>query len=132
VRRSVTVVLTALVAALLAPVAIAHPAGEFDACLTSPDVDFCSDSFSYIFGDTVVLKGVVETVHARAIVLRRTPHEPGWHRVGSVAISDAGRMRFIWRTHRPDAVQDAPYRFRIQIPGHGTSDVVEAWVLFGE
>jgi len=41
-------------------------------------------------------------------------------------------VKWRWHTHRRDADQETPYRFRLRIPGHGKSDVVEAFVLFGE
>jgi hypothetical protein len=113
-------------------IAAAHPAGSFDACLTRADVDFCDDIFSYIFGDTVVLKGTVAEVHDEALVLRKVPGDDRWRRVDTVAISSAGRMTWRWHTHRRDAVQDAPTLLRFRIPGHGQSDVVQAFVLFGE
>jgi hypothetical protein len=117
---------------LLPSEALAHPAGAFDACVTQAGFDPCGDTFSYLYGDTVILRGTVATVHEDAVVLRRAPGSNRWERVGTVDITDAGRMIWRWRTHRRDAVQDAPYRLRFTIPGHGRSDVVEAWVLFGE
>ena len=122
-----------LVFATLAPVAAAaDPTDEFDACLTSPDVDFCEDTFSYGYGDVVVLKAMVSPVHDEAVVQRKAPGADRWENVESVSINDAGRMKWRWHTHRRDADQENPYRFRFRIPGHGTSDVVEAFVLFGE
>jgi hypothetical protein len=123
----------ALLASLVAPAAAAaHPTDAFDACLTRADVDVCDDTFSYVYGDTVVLRGDVSPVHDEAVVLRRAPGADRWERVDVVSISDEGRLRWRWRTHRRDAVQDAPYLLRFRIPGHGRSDVVEAFVLFGE
>jgi hypothetical protein len=118
----------------LGPVpAAAHPTDSFDACLTRADVtDICDDTFSYLYGDTVILKAVVSPVHAEAVVLRQAPGASGWERVDTVAISDSGKMKWRWHTRRRDAVQDAPYLFRFKIPGHGKSDIVEAFVLFGE
>jgi hypothetical protein len=109
----------------------AHPTGAFDACLTARGADFCEDTFSYLYGDTVVLRGTVATDHVRALVLVRPPRSDRWQRWGSVPIDD-GRMTFRWHTHRPDANQLRPYRMRFQVRGHGQSDVVKAYVLFGE
>lgn len=122
-----------LVGAVLAPAAAtAHPTDTFDACVTSRAADFCEDTFSYVYGDTVVLKGDMSPTHTRAMVLLRAPGEDRWERVRWVGIGEGGGMTFRWHTHRPDAVQDAPYLLRFRIPGHGHSDVVEAYVLFGE
>jgi hypothetical protein len=80
----------------------------------------------------VILKGTVSPAHAEAVVLMKAPGEDRFVREDTVAISDAGRMKWRWQTRRRDAVQDEPYLLRFKIPGHGKSDVVEAFVLFGE
>lgn len=113
-------------------VASAHPTDEFDACLTSPSTDLCDDIFSYLVGDTVVLRGYVSPDHSYALVLVRPPRTDRWQRWGRVAISDEGWMVFRWHTHRHDGDQLRPYRMKLRIPGHGESDVVRAYVLFGE
>ncbi len=79
----------------------------------------------------MVLKATVAEVHDRAVVLRKLPGDR-WRRVDAVEISAAGRMSWRWHTHRRDAVQDEPTLLRFRIPGHGQSDVVQAFVLFGE
>jgi hypothetical protein len=112
-------------------VAVAHPTEEFDACLTSPSADVCDDIFSYLIGDTVVLRGSVSPDHAYALVLVRPPGTDRWQRWGRVPI-DEGQMVFRWHTHRHDGDQLHPYRMMFRIPGHGESDVVRAYVLFGE
>jgi hypothetical protein len=134
VRRTRLAVALGLSAALGFPsaTAAAHPVDSFDACVTRADVDFCDDTFSYLFGDVVILKGTVSPVHDEAVVLRKAPDADRWERVAVVPITDAGRMKWRWQTRRRDAVQDAPYLLRFKIPGHGRSDVVEAFVLFGE
>jgi hypothetical protein len=127
------VVLTALVLAGSAPaVAAEHPTDHFDACLTRADVGFCDDIFSYLYGDTVILKGTISPTHDEAVVLRKEPGSDRWERADTVEITAAGRMKWRWRTHRGDAVQDEPYLLRFKVPGHGKSDVVHAYVLFGE
>jgi hypothetical protein len=125
----VTVVLVVAVG-LLAPSAAAVP--TIDACLTRADIDICDDTFSYLYGDTVILRGTVAPGPAEAVVLRQAPHSDVWERVGTVPVSDTGRMKWRWRTRRSDAVQDAPYLLRFRIPGTGKSETVEAFVLFGE
>lgn len=132
-RARPIVALTALMLAGSAPaVAAAHPTDRFDACLTRADVDFCEDIFSYLYGDTVILKGTVSPTHDEAVVLRKAPDADRWERVDTVSITEAGRMKWRWRTSRADAVQDEPYLLRFKVPGHGKSDVVQAYVLFGE
>jgi hypothetical protein len=133
-RRAAAILAAEILLAAASPVGVAaaHPTGAFDACLTRADVDVCDDTFSYVFGDVVVLRGTIETAHPRALVLVRPPRSDRWQRWGRIPISDAGTMTFRWRTHRDDADQQRPYRLRFQIPGHGQSDIVKAYVLFGE
>ena len=122
----------AVLAVLVPSAAAAHPTDLFDACLTRSEVDLCDDTFSYVFGDTVILKGTVSPVHGEAVVLMKAPGDDRFRGVATVAISDAGRMKWRGHTRRRDAVQNEPYLLRFKIPGHGKSDVVEAFVLFGE
>ena len=121
-----------VLATLVPTGAAADPTDEFDACLTRADAGSCGDTFSYGYGDVVVLKARVSSVHEEAVVQRKAPGADRWENVDTVSISDAGRMKWRWHTHRADADQGHPYRLRLRIPGHGTSDVVEAWILFGE
>lgn len=132
-RRAVVPLVTLAVSGTVLPTApaSAHDA-EIDACLTRADADFCEDTFSYVFGDTVILEGTVSPRHDRALALLKAPGADRWERFGWATVSDSGSVRVRWRTHRRDAVQDAPYLLRWRIPGHGKSDVVEAFVLFGE
>jgi len=131
-RRTALALGLAVTVALAPTTAGAHGTGTFDACLTRADVSICDDTFSYLYGDTVILKGTVARRHDEAIVQRKAPGSDAWDRVGTVSISDAGRMKWRWHTRRADAVQDAPYLLRFRVPGHGKSDTVEAFVLFGE
>jgi hypothetical protein len=130
-RRFAAVAVTIALCSLPA-VASAHPTEEFDACVTSPSADFCDDIFSYLVGDTVVLRGSVSPDHAYALVLVRPPRTDRWQRWGRVEVSDTGSIVFRWHTHRHDGDQLRPYRMKFRIPGHGVSDVVRAYVLFGE
>jgi hypothetical protein len=130
-RRSALVLSSAAAIVLTsAPTAVGHPTASFDACLRPPVAGGCGDNVTYVYRDTVVLRGRVEPDHASAIVLRRAPGDR-WRRAGRVPVTD-GELVWRWHTHRPDAVQDAAYRLRFAIPGHGRSDAVLAWVLFGE
>ena len=125
-------------AAVAAPVAsgpaAAHEPRRFEACTVQVPGTCVDRGASFLYGDRVVVRGKVEPPHAGhlARVLRRDPGSTVWRPVGTVTVSDRGRMRFVWRTTRADAVQDAPYLFRFRIPGHGASDRTEAYVLFGE
>jgi hypothetical protein len=130
-RRIALSVGLGMMAALVPASALAHHA-EVDACLTRADVGICDDTFSYLYGDTVILKGTVSPLHDEAVVQRKAPGSDRWERVATVSVSDAGRAKWRWHTRRRDAVQDAPYLLRFKIPGHGRSDTVEAWVLLGE
>jgi hypothetical protein len=122
-----------LALSVIAPAsAAADPVDEFDACLTSSTAAECGDNVSYFYGDVVVLKGTVSPAHQRAVVQRRAPGSDRWVKVDTVTITDHGRMKWRWHTHRGDADQAHPYRLRFRIPGHGTSHVAKAWVLFGE
>ena len=91
-------------------------------------------NMTYGYGMTVVLRGRVNPAHAdlRASVLRRNPYSSKWRRVATVPIAAGGRMRYSWHTTYEDAVQHRPYWFRFNIPGHGKSNDVQAWVIFGE
>ena len=127
-----------LVAAVAAPFpsgpAAAHEPRRFEACTVQLPGTCMDRGASFLYGDTVVVRGRVEPPHAGRVarVLRRDPGSDVWRRAGTVTVSDRGRMRFVWHTTRADAVQNAPYLFRFRIPGHGASDRTEAYVLFGE
>jgi len=91
-RARPVLAVTLLGLAILGPTrAAAHPTDAFDACLTRADVDICDDTFSYLFGDVVVLKATVSPLHEEAVVQRRAPGSNGWENVGTVSINDAGR-----------------------------------------
>jgi hypothetical protein len=95
---------------------------------------FCGKTATYLYGDTVWVRGHVDPPHAdlRAAVWRKRPHGSAFRRVGSAAIWESGKIKWKWKTTSDDAVQDAPYRFQLRIPGHGRSRIVNAWVIFGE
>lgn len=116
--------------------ASAHPATEFRACAAYQRVggSCVARGGAYAYGTTVHLRARVSPAHAaqRASVVRKRPYASTWRVVGEVFISDTGRMRWAWHTTIDDAVQRRPYEFRFRIPGHGLSNKVEAFVLFGE
>lgn len=94
----------------------------------------CQMPASYTYGDSVYLRGgTVQSEPGLSVsVWRRDPHERPWHRVGTTPVRPNGTIRWRWRTNRKDAVQDAPYRFQLRLPGPSRSNTVRAWVLFGE
>lgn len=132
-RAVVSGVAALLVLPITQPVS-AHPTQSFRACTVHIPGTCVARGAAFDYGDTVRVKGKVIPAHAgsAARVLRRDPHSTDWIRVGQVSVSSQGRMKFSWRTRRADAVQDAPYLFKFKIPGHGTSNKTEAYVLFGE
>lgn len=127
------VVLLALMAVAV-PAASAHETTRFRACTRHRPGMCMRIGAAFVYGQTVIVKGRVRPVHAgfMAEVLRRRPHGSVWRVVDEVRVSDAGTLRYRWETRYRDAVQDAPYRFRFRIRGHGTSNATEAYVLFGE
>lgn len=108
--------------------------GELSLCAAYAANGACQVPASYTYGDTVYLRGgsVRSEPGLSAGVWRRDPHERTWHRVGSAPVRPNGAIRWKWRTDREDAVQDAPYRFQLRLPGPSRSNAVRAWVLFGE
>jgi hypothetical protein len=136
-RRMKGIVGLAAITVLLFPIqnsASAHPTTSFNACTVHIPGMCISRGATHNYGDTILIKGRVKPAHSRlmANVLRRRPHGHIWIKVASVNISDLGRMHFAWKTHLSDAVQDAPYLFEFRIPGHGTSNKTEAYVIAGE
>jgi len=135
-RRPTAFVVACLAASALGPVGMAHahPTTRFKACAYNEISQSCSDNNTFLYGSTVYLKGTVRPTHAgqTASVLRRMPYSSVWRRVATVRISDSGKMRYSWVTTYDDAVQRRPYWFRFNIPGHGTSNDVQAWVISGE
>ena len=135
VRTSVVGAIVALSAVASVTPSLAHPATSFEACAayrhSSPT---CTDNASYLYGQTVFLRAKVTPTHAgsMAAVLRRDPRSNVWMRVDAVRVSEFGKMRFEWKTTRADADQQDPYLFRFKITGHGSSNKVRTWVLFGE
>jgi hypothetical protein len=133
-KRITLVVVSLVTIGAMSQPAAAHPPNRFRAC-TRQIPGYCTDlGAAFHYGDTVVLKGKVRPRHAglMAAVLRMNPHGHRWRGVAKVRVSDAGTLRYRWMTTRDDAVQNAPYRFKFQIPGHGRSNATEAYVLFGE
>ncbi len=116
-------------------VAHAHPTTSFTLCAAyQKHGGACLRNATYLYGDIVFLRGEVTPPHSdrRAGVWRRDPHTGSFHRVGTAGISDTGAIRWRWKTHRSDAVQDAPYRFQLRIGGHGVGTIAKVWVLVGE
>ncbi len=118
-----------LVVGLAAP-AIAHPTTSFSACTAPRRAADCVDTG--FFGDwqRVWIRGRVSGSHSRvdAVLMVRRPRSQTWQEVDTVRITDLGRMRFVWEPTEDDFDPSKPYRFRFRIPGHGWSEITEAYV----
>jgi len=125
----------------------AHQTTEFTACTVHTPGHCIKMGAAFLYGDTVLFKGSVKPDHAGSVVsvVRREPcFHPnghacpdgappgGWHKVGTVQVSDRNRIRFSWKTRFRDVVQNAPYYFKFKILNHGSSNVTEAYVTTGE
>ena len=113
------------------PVASAHPARSFDACIGNyPPEGLCGDTADYLVGDHPHIRATVAPAHAdlRAALWRRAPHQD-WVKLTTVAINEQGRMAYAWTPQPGDARIHHPYRFRFVLHGHGTSDIVRLWVF---
>jgi hypothetical protein len=133
-KRMVGVAVVGL-ALVLPGVVAAHPTRVFDSCSYNTYTNRCVDNNTYLYGDTVYMRATVKPAHAsqEANLLQQNPRSHNWRTVGRhIPISDAGKMRWSWDTTIDDANQNHPYHFRFRIPGHGTSDVTEVWIIFGE
>jgi hypothetical protein len=113
------------------PVASAHLARSFDACIGFyPPEGLCRNTVDYLVGDHPHIRATVEPAHAdlRAALWRRVPHQ-AWVKLRTVAINAQGRMVHEWTPQPGDARPHHPYRFRFVIHGHGTSDIVRLWIF---
>ncbi|HET7234935.1 MAG TPA: hypothetical protein VFK59_00715 [Actinomycetota bacterium] len=132
--RKGAVAITVMLLASTAQVAWAHEASTFRACTVQAPGSCLTRGASFLYGDTVAIRGKVEPAHAGVVakVLRRDPGSNTWTTLAERTVSERGRLRFAWETDKDDAVQDAPYLFRFKIPGHGSSNGTEVYVLYGE
>lgn len=119
----------------LALPASAHPSGSFTACVAYKQVGgYCGETATYTpwAPDTVFLRGRVPSHGgATASVLRKGPGTT-WKKVDSVEVKGSGVVRWGWRLEESDVNYNGPYSLRFKIPSHGKSEVVEAWVIYGE
>jgi len=121
------------VSALAAPVAIAHPAKRFDACVRARVAgERCANSAEAGRGTPLAFKAVVRPNHNSedARMWRLRPHTD-WEKVGRVDIQD-GRMSWGWVPREGDTYNFTAWRFRFVIPGHGHSDTVKVHVRSDE
>jgi hypothetical protein len=120
---------------VLAAPAQGHEPRGFDSCAAyRRHGGYCGDTASYVYGDRVFLRAVVDPPHGNreANVLYLRPGAQRFRRGVTVPISDTGRMRWSFRSRRADANQTEPWLFRFRIADHGRSDVAEVFILFGE
>jgi hypothetical protein len=133
-KRTIGPMLTALLALLAAGMpAAANTPDSFTACV-APDKasTYCESGDTYLASSTLWLRGKVKPAHAGrdANVLVREPGDDTWTKVGTDAVSDAGKLSWKWNTEARDADPDA-YRLRFKIPGHGKREVVTVFVILG-
>ena len=81
-------------------------------------------------GSTARLVGSPAPKHAGAAarVWRFDPLTSDWEVVGTTVVHRWGRIRWSWQVELADA-RDEPYRFRFEIPGHGTSTIAHLGVV---
>jgi hypothetical protein len=111
-----------LVAALARP-ASAHTVERFTACVAlSATTPTCSRQGAVLdAGATAYLRGRVSPAHpGYGQVWRRAPYAERFVRVGTMGVSEQGRIRWNWVTDEND-VAGAPYTFQFRLPGHGRS-----------
>lgn len=134
-RRLVAFAIGVVLVAAPAVPAGAHDPDRFDACAAHRrQGGSCGDTASYVFGDRVFLRARVVPFHAarEARVMFLRPGAAEWRAGVLVPISDAGRMRWSFRSEKEDADQVQPWRFRFRIAHHGRSDALTVFILFGE
>jgi hypothetical protein len=125
----------AIMLTVVAEPTLAHPARSFDACAAyRRHGGICADTATYVIGDRVFLRARVEPAHEGrdAFVTFLRPGAERWRRGVSVHITASGRTRWSFRATKVEADRSEPWRFRFRIPGHGASDAMTVFILFGE
>jgi hypothetical protein len=135
-----TFIAAALVASVLLVVpASAHSPTKFQACAAyrrhgPPCISGRgAATFTPYSYNVVHLRGRVQPSHTnfRADVLRKSPNGV-WRDVDSVGVSDEGRLYWRWRVTEEDVNYDGPYRLRFRLTGHGRSNAVRVYIIYGE
>lgn len=128
--RSCRVLVGALVlVGLLGPVAGAHPTSSFRSCVMSGGK--CRWQGGVLAdGSTARLVGIPTPKHSGSVarVWRSDPLTGDWQVVGTTVVHRWGKIRWSWRPDLADA-RNRPYRFRFEIPGHGTSTIAHLAVI---
>jgi hypothetical protein len=117
---------------LQTPIALSHPADDFDACVTSARRgQACRNAVVVLTGDQAFVNGRIRPRHAGQVVSvrRLAPHASSWRRVGTALVHEKGRIRWQWKTTSRDAHPFTSWRFRFALPRHGWSDVVRVRVV---
>ena len=107
--------------------AAAHPTTGFDACVRNVGDDFapCANSAEGGVGSEMMVKASVRPRHAgrRVAVWSLRPHAD-WQKVATVRLGSGGRARYSWIPDDSDVYNNTSWRFRMVLPGHGSSDTV--------
>jgi hypothetical protein len=130
-RLLATVAILACVV-LQTPIALSHPADDFDACVTSARRgQACRNAVVVLAGDSAFVKGRIRPRHAGQVasVRRLAPHASSWRQVGTALVHEKGGIRWQWVTLPGDAHPFTSWRFRFALPAHGWSDVVRVRVV---
>ena len=119
--------------------ASAHEPKSFEACAAykkkAPSTKcYTNTTYTPYSFNKVFLRGEVKPKHSRyeARVLRQDPGSSAWHKVAEVPIGAQGKMKWTWRVKEADVDYGGPYRLKFKIPGHGKSNAVKTWVIYGE
>ena len=90
----------------------------------------CRWQSGVLAGDTARLVGSPTPRHAGSVlrVWRSDPRTGGWAVVGTTVVHRWGKIRWSWESELADA-RNEPYRFRFEIPDHGTSTITHLAVV---
>ena len=128
--RSCRVLVGALVlVGLLGPVAGAHPTSSFRGCAQAGG--HCRWQHGLpAGGGTARLVGIPAPKHSGTVarVWRFDPRTGEWEVVATTVVHRWGNIRWSWRPELADA-RALPYRFRFEIPDHGTSTIARIAVI---
>jgi NlpC/P60 family len=111
--------------------ASAHETTSFPICASHGKMGkLCEDTYFGLADQHVWIRGKVHAVHEdeSAIVLRQRPGSEVWKRIGTVPISEHGKMWFRLSLVRFDIHASEPQRIKLKIIGHGASEDAHMYV----